>query len=359
VTPSPRSVLLTPNLRGADGVSCLSRQIVEALPEPVVTVSLHDTPSNSRALHAAGGSRARLVARALMLARQCDRNTVVVCSHVHLAPIARLLAWRGAHVTYVLCGIEAWVPLRAAQRWALSSGRLVAISAHTVRRFVEANPSFASAPIDICHPGLPGRAVEPADPAERAPAALIVARMWANERYKGHDELLRVWPRVVARHPRAQLWIVGDGDDRPRIEALAAQLGVGTAVTFTGRASDEELDRCYRRCAFFVMPSRHEGFGLVFLEAMRAGKACIGAPGAAAEIIQDGVTGLIVDPSSADDLYGAVVRLFDDPQAAARLGDAGAARFQAEFTAARFKARFAPPAAPGEPVAAPVNPVVS
>ena len=71
------------------------------------------------------------------------------------------------------------------------------------------------------------------------------------------------------------------------------------------------------------MPSRLEGFGLVFLEAMRAGKACIGAPGAAAEIIQDGVTGLIVDPLSDDDLVGAIVRLFDEPAVRDAFGQGG------------------------------------
>jgi glycosyltransferase involved in cell wall biosynthesis len=336
--------LLTPNLLGADGVSCLSRQIIRALPDPVMAVSLHDAPVGvgGDGLRAAEGRHVTFVSEALRLGLRCDRETVIICSHVHLAPVARLMAWRGARVTYVLCGIEAWVRLRTAERWALSSGRLVAISAHTARGFTAANPAFRDTAIDVCHPGLPARDAETPDTPDD-PAALIVGRMSASEAYKGHEELLRAWPRVLARHPRAQLWMVGDGDDRPRLEALAAQLGVAGAVTFTGRVTDEELDRRYRRCRFFVMPSRHEGFGLVFLEAMRAGKACIGAPGAAAEIIQHGVTGLIVDPAPADELVAAIVRLFDEPAVCDAFGRAGAARFRAEFTDVRFAARFAPP----------------
>ena len=89
------------------------------------------------------------------------------------------------------------------------------------------------------------------------------------------------------------------------------------------------------------MPSRDEGFGLVFLEAMRAGKPCIGARGAAAEIIQHGVTGLIVDPDEPDELAAAVVRLFDEPDTCRRFGAAGRERFLSTFTDACFQARFA------------------
>lgn len=345
--PAFRSVLLTPNLLGADGVSCLSRQIVRALPAPVMVVSLHDAsspkdPGDSAPLRrSAGGGRLRFVAEALRVGLRCDRHAAIVCSHVHLAPIARAVAWRSARVMFVLCGIEAWVPLRVAERGALASGSLVAISHHTVRRFKAANPSFEETPIAVCHPGLPPRAAHAGDlPIE--PAALIVGRMSANEGYKGHEPLIHAWPAVIARHPEARLWIAGDGDDRPRLEALAEGLGLGGAIIFTGRVSDAELDRLYRRCRFFVMPSLHEGFGLVFLEAMRVGKACIGAPGAAAEIIQHGVTGFVVDPARPDELTCALLRLFDDPQECERLGRAGAARFAAEFTDTCFGARLAP-----------------
>jgi len=357
VTQALRSVLLTPNLLGADGVSCLSREIARALDGPIVVVSLHDVPARTAGLHSAGGNRFRFIAAVAQVGLRCDRDTTVVCSHLHLAPAARLMAWRGARVTYVLCGIEAWVPLRLTERAALASGRLVAISAHTARGFIAANPAFAAVPIEICHPGLPSRAMEPPPPAE--PSALIVGRMASSEAYKGHEELLRMWPRVVGRHANATLWVVGDGDDQPRLEALAADLGVGAAVRFTGRVTDEELDRLYRTCRFFVMPSRHEGFGLVFVEAMRAGKACIGAPGAAGEIIEHGVTGLIADPSHPDELFAAVVRLFDDPALCDAFGRAASVRFQTEFTDVRFRARFRSHVPVGGPAAAPLDRPVS
>jgi phosphatidylinositol alpha-1,6-mannosyltransferase len=171
--------------------------------------------------------------------------------------------------------------------------------------------------------------------------ALIVARMSAEERYKGHDTLLDMWPRVVKRHPDAMLVVAGDGDDRARLEARARELGVARAVKFVGAVSDKALTTLYEQCRFFVMPSRDEGFGLVFLEAMRAGKACIGGTGAAGEIIEHGVTGFVVDPARHGDVEVAVQLLYDDPGMCARYGGGGRERFMAMFTDRHFQTRFA------------------
>jgi phosphatidyl-myo-inositol dimannoside synthase len=342
-----RSVLLTPNLLGADGVSSLSRQIIRALPRPAAVLSLHDAFSEAGdpadvEMHGAGGGRARFLAMASAISLRCSAATEIVCSHLHLAPAAAVLGWRGGRATTVLCGIEAWVPLRKAEAWALDRTGLVAISHHTVARFKEANPSLASRDVAVCHPGLPDRVAVPdgVSRSEGSPA-MIVARMSADERYKGHDELLELWPGVLARRPDARLVVAGDGSDRPRLEERARSMGLSAVVTFVGRVSDAELAALYERCRFLVLPSRDEGFGLVFVEAMRAGKACIGARGAAAEIIQHEVTGLVVDPASFDELSEAVVRLFEDSAACRRFGAAGRERFLSTFTDACFQARFA------------------
>jgi glycosyltransferase involved in cell wall biosynthesis len=133
------------------------------------------------------------------------------------------------------------------------------------------------------------------------------------ERYKGHDLLLEIWPKLVEQVSDAALFIAGDGNDRERLETKAVGLGLKDSVKFLGRVLDQTLEDLYRDCLFFVMPSRHEGFGLVFLEAMQAGKTCIGGMGAAAEVIEHGVTGLVVDPGDAEQVLGAVLRLFQEP----------------------------------------------
>lgn len=348
-------VVITPGMSGADGIAVLSRLIVRALAQPksstVDVLSLHDStqPDDGDSavrvrFFGAGGSKARLAAAALRAATRVGPNTRVICLHLHLSPLALPLRWRGARLAIVLCGIEAWKALRRLQAHAARRADVtLAISAHTARRFREANPSFNDSAVQICHPAITLDVHAPeatAAPVTRYPTALIVGRMVAEERYKGHDLLLEIWPRVLAQVQEARLIIAGDGDDRARLEARAAEMKLREQVLFLGRVSDARLTELYRECSFFVMPSRDEGFGLVFLEAMRAGKACIGGVGAAEEIIEDGVTGLIVDPQQPANVLGAVLRLFGEVETRDRMGRAGAERCAREFTEACFQRRF-------------------
>jgi glycosyltransferase involved in cell wall biosynthesis len=123
-------------------------------------------------------------------------------------------------------------------------------------------------------------------------------------------------------------------------EAKAAALGVSACVTFLGRVSDERLACEYERCTAVVMPSPGEGFGLVFVEAMRAARGCIGSHGSAAEIIVNGETGMLVDAHDRAGVTAAVVRMLQDRAAAAAMGARGRARFLNHFTEDHFRSRL-------------------
>jgi phosphatidylinositol alpha-1,6-mannosyltransferase len=340
------TIVLTPNLTGRDGVSHLSRLIVRACRD-VTVIALHERTSLRTFEHAtvsaAGGRNARYAALALQHAAASDAETTVIVVHLHLAPAALAFAARGATLATCLCGIEAWAPLNWAQRaLLLRSTPLFAISAHTAERFAAANPRLAHLDIAVCHPGIESlpRALSTEPSRNAPPVALIVGRMAADERYKGHDLLLDVWADVTARVPDARLEVVGDGDDRTRLEQKAAALGLSSCVDFLGRVDEKHLRACYARCSVLAMPSRDEGFGLVFVEAMRAGRACIAAPGAAAEVIDAGRSGFIVDPARPSELVRALVRLLGDRRCADAMGAAARDRFVARFTEEQFRARL-------------------
>lgn len=350
------TIVLTPNLTGRDGVSKLARLVVRARGADRV-VALHEPAASVRfegvEVHGAAGGSARFAAIALQQAARAGPGTTVIMVHLHLAPAGLMFAARGASLVTCLCGIEAWAPLSWPQRAALQRSQVVfAISRHTRERFAAANPRAAGRDIAVCHLGLEP-ALRAAAP-DASPTALIVGRMARSERYKGHDALLDVWADVVRAVPAARLEIAGEGDDRARLEARAAALGVAGAVDFLGGLPDEERDRCYDRCAVLAMPSRDEGFGFVFLEAMRAGRACVAMHGSASEIVEDGRTGLLVrDARDRRALRDALVSVLGDPRRAADMGRRGRERFLSQFTAAHFGRRLAALLACGAPVGAP------
>ncbi len=247
--------------------------------------------------------------------------------------------------TVQLHGIEVWRDLSWDRRRTLANASLlVANSQYTASRLVD----YLQAPLDVRVVLL---GVEPARLVGRSHTrtldavgegyVLIVGRVAGHERYKGHDELLEAWPELLRRRPGARLVVAGSGSDLPRLRAKAAELGLDEAVLFTGQVDPATLTELYRRAAVFAMPSLLEGFGLVFVEAMAAGKPCIACAGTApAEIVVDGETGLLVSASHA--LVDALAALLGGPERARAMGAAGRRRYEAEFTAEAHERRLEP-----------------
>jgi phosphatidylinositol alpha-1,6-mannosyltransferase len=347
-----RVLLLCPGLLGNDGVATVSRQIARAILSSGASLRVlclgEEAPPAAPAwlggvaTDFAAGDRKRFVMLAAREALRPRAATHVVSTHVHLAPAALPSVARGARALIYLHSLEVWGQLSALRILCLrTADRLLANSTYTSQRFLSAHPVCAGCTILRCWPG----AAEDADsiPLERRALnerfALIVGRLDAREQYKGHDLLLELWQRVHAR-TGLQLVIAGDGDDRTRLLHKAESLGLAACVQVRGRVSDRELAALYRDCEFFAMPGRDEGFGLVYVEAMRAGKACLAGTGAPEEVVLHEQTGLIVDPGQRDNVLAAILRLADDADLRNRLGEAGLARARTWFTEQAFQRRF-------------------
>jgi len=294
------------------------------------------------------GSRPSLSSRATFALRlgalELSRpDSWIFFSHLSLARAQTILP-RAARRPYAvfLHGIEAWRPLSDAERGVLRRASLrVANSQYTANRVALANPGLG--PIDTCPLSL-----APDELPDRGPGSagdrrtvLLVGRMAAGERYKGHDALLEAWPRIAASVPDARLVFAGDGDDRARLMQKARALGIGDRVAFPGFVPAEALGDLYRGASIFAMPSRGEGFGLVYLEAMAHGLPCIGSiHDAAREIIEDDVTGYLVDQADARAIAARIVHLLSDRAARDRMGAAGRRRVDAHFAYSAFSRRL-------------------
>jgi phosphatidylinositol alpha-1,6-mannosyltransferase len=346
---APRGALATATLsRSGDGIAYAARLVHRAMSdlgghEPPV-IELGETGSEPVAFR----TRMQFFAKLAGL-ETLRRANWVVFTHVGIAR-AQLKVPRQFRRPYgvFLHGIEAWsATLDSARRAALRGARVrIAISPHTARRVAAAHPDLPA--IDTCLLALlpdeeaPDRV--PADVrVDYGPhAVVIVGRMSSTERYKGHDQLILAWPRVLAEVPDASLVMVGRGDDVERLRTKAAALGLGRTVHFPGFLPDVAVRAVLRNGSVFAMPSRGEGFGLVYLQAMRAGLPCIGSrDDAASDVIVDGDTGLLVPRQDPEAIAGALARLLTDESMRRRMGDAGRRRFDSVFTYPRFRARFA------------------
>jgi glycosyltransferase involved in cell wall biosynthesis len=288
-----------------------------------------------------------------------QRPELIVCTHLGLAPIgwvAGMLARRPYWV--VVHGIEAWRVLPAWKRQGLvRADRIVATSAFNreqVIRRQRTNPERLVRLPCVLDEGL--LKVAPVDERIRlwAPhgrrVILTVGRLAASEQYKGHDVVLRALPQVVERVPNLTYLIVGDGDDRPRLETMAERLKLREHVIFTGRVTDGELAACYRASEVFVLPARTvlnkhkpkgEGFGIVFLEAMAFGKPVIGPNyGAPVELIQQREHGLLVEPENPTAVAEALMRLLSSPGDARRMGEAARQWVRQEYSYESFRSRL-------------------
>lgn len=146
---------------------------------------------------------------------------------------------------------------------------------------------------------------------------------------------------------RTQLVVVGEGPERPRLEARARELGLSDRVVFRGRISDAELRRAYESADVFVLPAildsrgDTEGLGVVLLEAMNYGVPVIASrAGGIVDIVVDGETGVLVPPGDAPALAGAVQKVLADPARARELGEAGRRHLAEQFSWDAILARF-------------------
>jgi phosphatidylinositol alpha-1,6-mannosyltransferase len=290
----------------------------------------------------AGKSKAKLI-RKYLKHMAGTRYNWIIFGHVSLSPLALVARYfnPSAKIAVAAYGIEVWEPLTKLQRKALQGADAVlAISEHTrvqtikhsgispdkVRIFpCTLDPNWILTP----YPGV----------SDSAPAVILsVARMNKGDRYKGIDTVIESLPLIVRQAGPVEYRIVGEGDDLPRLRALASELGVSSYVKFIGGVSEAELHDEYRRCSVFVMPSHKEGFGIVFLEAMAYGKPIVGgAQGGTPSVVKDGETGLLVDFGDVAGIANSITRLLGDETLRERYGRAGHRRLVNEFTFDRFE----------------------
>src|SRR5580704_2284364 len=266
----------------------------------------------------------------------------IIFWHLHLLKLLPFIGNGGRRNYFFLHGAECWLPMDGlTSRLMDRIDMFLTNSEFTWNRFAEIHPRWKNAPHRTVRlgVGVPELLVEPPG---SVPAAVIIGRMSASEDYKGHRELIAAWPLVMDQIPDAELWIVGDGDAAGNLKSLASAGTASARIRFFGPVSEEEKQRLLRQSRCLVLPSRGEGFGLVYLEAMRLGRPCLSSVhDAGQEVIEPPRSGLAVEPGNARALADAVAALLK-PDCRWQQWFANAkCRYEAEFTAAHLQQRLA------------------
>jgi glycosyltransferase involved in cell wall biosynthesis len=283
-------------------------------------------------------SKTRAVSRLL---RQYWQPQQIFIWHVGMLKLLPFVRLAGTGVVLMLLGVEAWRQHDHLTRLLLRRVNLfLSISDHTWRGFLDVYPHFAARQHQTVYLGLGQPITALSTPAE-PPAALVIGRIARGEDYKGHRELIDAWPLVLQRIPSAELWIAGDGDLRPDLEHLVHKHRLGQHVRFFGQVSEEHKQELLRRCRCLAMPSRGEGFGLVYLEAMRMGRPClVSTLDAGREVVNPPEAGLAADPGDPLALAEAVCRLLTPGAEWDRWSAQARLRYERRFTARHFQERL-------------------
>jgi glycosyltransferase involved in cell wall biosynthesis len=355
-------VLLTGAFGGIGGIETFNRALIGSLDQlaprhnwTVQVLSLLDCEilpgvdsyvrSPNVKVRGFSGNRVQFVFSAIRAGWDAD---IAIIGHTNLAPLALLM--NSSFKCSIAHGIEVWKKLPLLKSCGVSRmNRILSVSEYTRRQMMAhsdlAEDRFCIFP-NTLDPLAPSRRTKLLDRSvlglPHGHMLLSVARLASSENYKNIRPVLESLSVVLAHVPDTFYVIVGDGAQRKTFEQLARDMGLADRVFLPGAVSDELLPSYYENCDLFVLPSTKEGFGIVFLEAMYHGKACIGArAGGIPEVIRDGDTGMLVNPSNlATQVPEAILQLLKDPALRNRLGSNGRARLEASFSLHRFRERL-------------------
>lgn len=225
-----------------------------------------------------------------------------------------------------------------AEKWTFERGNLIAGSQSVVDDCYQQSGLPQILLAKVVPFGLPSLEVArvESESAYKGINLLFVGRF---EPRKGVDLLLQLIPSLLAYHPSLTMTFIGN-DTLPwqngtpiKDQFLATTQCDLSRVSFLGEVSEDRLLQAYEHCDIFVAPSRYESFGLIFLEAMRAEKVTVGTHvGGIPEVIEDGCTGVLVQPNDVQSLFAGLCLLIDDEPLRKQMGKAARLRFEQHFT---------------------------
>lgn len=249
------------------------------------------------------------------------RPTIVISTHVNYATacyVLKLIA--GIPYWVVAHGLEVWDIENKMTKLALQKAdKVISVSNYTRQRLlreiqIDADKivllpnTFDANQFEI--KPKPTHLLKRYNLKDEQPVILTVTRLGRMAKYKGYDQIIHALVKVRSQIPNVHFLLVGKGDDLPRIQTLVNSLNLQDCITIAGFVPDEELCAHYNLCDVFAMPSKGEGFGIVYLEALACGKPVLaGNQDGSIDPLAEGKLGCLVDPDNVEEIADNLIQI--------------------------------------------------
>ena len=274
---------------------------------------------------------------------------VVIFGHVNILPITLgLMLFRKKFKQYLfIYGIEVWKKLNPLYKYCLEKmDKIISGSDFTKQQIIKFN-NIRDSKIVLCaytlDPFYENQSANNLASVELPSGRIIltVSRLESSEKYKNIDTVIKALPNILSKTTDVYYVIVGDGNDRQRLEKIAESLGIREHVIFAGKVNAQNLSRYFQRADVFVFPSTGEGFGIVLLEAIFYNKPCICADSSALpEIVTHDESGLLFEPNNSESLAGLILYVLQNKDYSNRLSANARIKFNEKYTFESFKNRI-------------------
>ena len=325
---------------GTGGIEKVSRVAAKAMfdiasqkGDTAMMISMYDKPSDvdtryipSAGFNGLGRKRALFVLESVLTGIKCD---VIVLSHINLLKVGYLIKRLspGSKLVLIAHGIEAWAELPAFKKKMLGKfDHIIAVSGFTKEKLVSMNgiPPDKITVINNCldpflrprpEGGKNEKLLRKYGFEQDDIILLTLGRMAQAEAYKGYDRVFEALDQLRDDHPHLKYLLVGqyDSAEKERIDAIVESFGLEDRVVFTGFIAEDDLAEYFNLADIYIMPSEGEGFGIVFIEAMYYNKPVIaGNKDGSTDALLNGKLGLLVDPSSSEEVASAIESIISD-----------------------------------------------
>ena len=258
-----------------------------------------------------------------------SKSDVVILSHINLLLVGWLIKKIAPRTKIILLahGIEIWYPLNARKRKMLQHcDKILAVSSYTRNKIMEVHglPKEKCAVLNNClDPFLPLPSLHKKNEAllkkygftATDTILMTLTRLSSKERYKGYDKVIEAIANLKIKYPHVKYLIAGSYDSREKafVDTLINKLEIQNVVVMPGYIPDEELEDHFAMSDMYVMPSRKEGFGIVFIEAMYYGLPVIaGNIDGSADALLHGELGQLVNPDNVEEITIAIANVLEN-----------------------------------------------